>query len=261
MAAKILTVDIETQRAIVETFSLYKPFIHIDRVVKPSRILCFAAQWRGSDKVIFHAAWDDADGDAYDRMIRAAWELLNEADIVVTYNGDRFDLQWFNAEFERLKLGPPTPYKSFDLVKLTKQKFKQGLLSLKLDWSSRIYLGDRKVLHGGTDLWHDIRYGTRAERRAAQKIMREYCEHDTVLTGRLMERWLPWSKLNLSLYEDNDDELLHCVKCNGTDLKRDGVKFYATSGFLYQMYRCKSKSCRATSRGKRAQRSSELRPV
>ncbi|MEC4833769.1 ribonuclease H-like domain-containing protein [Mycobacteroides chelonae] len=145
---RILTVDIETQRAIVETFSLWSNFTHIDRVIKPSRILCFAAQWRGDERVLFHMAWDDADADAYDRMINAAWKLLDEADVVVTYNGDRFDLQWFNAEFERLRLGPPSPYKSLDLVKVTKKQFKQGLLSMKLDWSARIFWGIVRLLMG-----------------------------------------------------------------------------------------------------------------
>lgn len=252
---KILTVDIETQRAIVETFSLWSTFTHIDRVIKPSRILCFAAQWRGDDRVLFHMAWDDDDDDAYDRMINAAWKLLNEADIVVTYNGDRFDLQWFNAEFERLRLGPPSPYKSLDLVKVTKKQFKQGLLSMKLDWSARIFLGDRKTPHGGTDLWHDIRYGVRAERRAAQKVMREYCEHDTVLTGRLLERWLPWSNINMGIY--HDDGFPHCSKCGGTDMHRDG--FHYTGAGKFQQYQCNDKSCRGWSKGSKRLATTELR--
>ncbi|OHT47975.1 ribonuclease H-like domain-containing protein [Mycobacteroides chelonae] len=252
---KILTIDIETQRAVVETFGLFKPFIHIDRVIRPSRVLCFAAQWRGDDRVLFHMAWDDDDVEAYDRMIRAAWKLLNDADIVVTYNGDRFDIQWLNAEFERLRLGPPAPFKSFDLIKTTKAKFKQGLLSLKLDWSARQFLGDRKVTHGGTDLWHDIRYGSRAERRAAQRTMREYCIYDTVLTGRLLERWLPWSGINMGIYFG--DDVPRCSKCGGTDMHRDG--FHYTSAGKFQQYQCNDKSCRGWSKGSKRVATTELR--
>lgn len=260
MPAKILVLDIETQRAIVETFNLFRPFIGIDQVQIPTRVLCFAAKWRGDDRVIFKSAWDDDDPDGYLRMMQAAWDLLDEADIVVTWNGDRFDVQWFEAEFVRLGLGRPAPYKSVDLIKTVKKWFKGGLMSMKLDWSSRMVLKDRKVNHAGTDLWWDIRHGVRAERRAAQKLMREYNEHDVVLTEGLFERYLPYlHTLNLALYERNDDGLMHCVKCNGIDLKRDGVKSYVTTAGVFQMWRCKS--CGATSRGSKRLDTTELRPV
>ncbi|AXC37491.1 DnaQ-like DNA polymerase III subunit [Mycobacterium phage Inca] len=261
MTAKILTIDIETQRAVVETFSLFRPFIHIDRVLIPTRVLCFAAKWRGEDKVIFKHAWDDNDQDAYLKMMKAAHDLLSEADIVITWNGDRFDIQWFEAEFVRLGLGRPTPYKSVDLIKTVKKWFKAGLMSMKLDWSSRMILGDRKVPHGGTDLWHDIRYGTKAEKAAAQKLMKQYNIHDVELTERLFEKHLPYLNINLALYARNEDGLLHCTKCNGTDLKRDGKKYHATTAGMYQMWRCKDPSCNATSRGKRMKHTTELRPV
>jgi hypothetical protein len=226
--------------------------------VRDSRILCFAAQWRGTDEVIFKASWEDDNEESYLRMIEAAWELLDKADIVVTWNGDKFDLQWLQSEFLRLKLGRPTPYKSLDLIKVLKTNFRKGLLSMKLDWSSRKILGDKKLPHGGTDLWHDIRYGTRTEKRAAQKTMREYCEKDTTLTGRLLEEYLPWSKLNLAMFEENDGEL-RCVQCAGTNLKKDGSKFHATAASFFQMYRCKD--CGATSRGAKSEKSTVLRPV
>jgi hypothetical protein len=256
---KILIIDIETQRAIVEVFSIFRPFIHHDRVIRDSRILCFAAKWRGHDEMIFHCAWDDDDASSYGKMIHKAWKLLDEADFVVGFNSDRFDIQWLEEEAGRLGLGRPRPYTSVDLRKIAKRRFQAGLLSGKLDWSARTWLKDAKVPHGGTDLWHDIRYGTRAERRAACALMREYNEHDTVLTERLFEAYLPWTKINLALFSDADDERLHCTKCNGMNLKRDGVKYYNTTAFSYQMWRCKD--CGATSRGKRAQRSTQLRPV
>lgn len=259
MSARILTLDIETQRAVCETFSIWRPFIHIDRVLVPTRVLCFAAKWRGDEKIIFKSAWDDDDDDAYMKMMRSAWELLSTADIVVTWNGDRFDMQWLESEFGRLKMGRPTPYKSLDLIKINKRWFKGGQMSMKLDWSSRQWLKDRKLPHGGTDLWHDIRHGTRDEKRAAQKTMREYNVQDTVLTERLLEEYLPWANINLALYAKNEDGRLHCTRCNSTNLKRDGQKYHATTAALYQMHRCRD--CNATSRGKKMKRTTELRPV
>lgn len=261
MTAKVLVLDIETQRAVVETFSIWRPFIGIDRILVPTRILCFAAKWRGDDKVIFKSAWVDNDEDAYLRMLQSAYDLLSEADFVVTWNGDRFDNQWFESELGRLGLGRPTPYKSVDLIKTNKRWFKGGQMSMKLDWSSRQWLKDRKVPHGGTDLWHDIRHGTRAEQRAAQKLMREYNIHDVTLTEQLFEKYLPWLNINLALFEDNSDGERRCVKCGSTNIKRDGYKYYPTLAGLFQMYRCKEPNCRSTSRGPKRIHSTELRPA
>lgn len=259
MSAKVLVLDIETQRGVVETFSIFRPFIHIDRVLVAPRVLCFAAKWRGEDKVIFKSSWVDNDEDAYRRMMQSAFDLLSEADLVVTWNGDRFDVQWLESEFGRLGMGRPTPYKSVDLIKTNKKWFKGGQVSMKLDWSARQWLRDTKLPHGGTDLWRDIRHGTRAEQRAAQKTMKEYNIKDTLLTERMFDAYLPWLNVNLALYEHNDDGLLHCTKCNSTDLKRDGVKFHATTASLYQMHRCKK--CGSTSKGRRVKETTELRPV
>lgn len=258
MTARILTLDIETQRSIVETFDLWPKYIPIDRVVVPTRILCFAAKWHGKNKIHFHSAWDDDDQDAYDDMLRAAWELMDEADIIVGWNSTRFDIQWFNAAFGRLGLGPPSPAKSLDLMQVAKKTFKAGELSLKLDWFSRMWLGDRKVSHSATDIWHDIRYGNRDERRAAQKLMRDYNKHDVRLTEQLFNRFKPWTGVNFAIYENIDDDgKQRCTKCASENLEKRG--FFYTTCFSYQRYRCKE--CGSWSRGARRVYSTELRPL
>lgn len=261
MTAKLLILDIETQRAVVETFSIWKPFIGIDHIIHPTRVLCFAAKWRGEDDIIFESAWQDPWKNAsarkqYHSMIGRAYDLLSEADYVVTWNGDRFDMQWLESEMGRLEIGRPAPYKSVDLIKINKRWFKGGQMSMKLDWTSRQWLHDAKVKHGGTDLWHDIRYGTESEFAAATELMKEYNIHDTVLTEAVLERYLPWTNINLALH-DLDDGRLHCTKCSSTNITRQGTR--ATLAAVYQQYRCKD--CGGWSRGKRAISSTELRPV
>lgn len=254
----MLAIDIETQRAVTETFSLWSKFTHIDRVVVPSRVLCFAAKWHDEDDPMFEAAWDDGDEDAYRSMIIAAWDLYDNADFIVTWNGDRFDNQWLQAEFHRLGLGSPSPYRSIDLFKVFKKNFAAGLMSLKLDWSARRVLGDRKDSHGGRDLWHDIRYGTAAEKAAAQKTMMRYNIQDVVLTDRLFDTALPWIGENFALYDaDADDGKMRCTRCASENLQKRG--YFPTKAFMYQRYRCND--CGSWSRGKRMVYTTELRPV
>lgn len=268
--AKILFLDIETQRAIMEGWQTFKPFISIDNIIVDARVLCFAAKWRGRERVIFNSCWrdpetvcgPDPDGQAqYLKMMQAAFKLLDEADVLVTYNGDRFDWQWLEREFTRLRLGKPLPYKSVDLMKINRKWFRGGQLSMKLDWSLRKMLGTQKVEHGGRDLWHDIRYGSAAQRREACKTMREYNIGDTTKTELLFENWLPYLPINMALYENPEvaDGLLHCTKCNGTNLDRQAGKFHRTAAYSYQLYRCRD--CGAASRGHRSKITTELRPV
>lgn len=259
---KILTVDIETQRGIAEVFDLHPYAIPIDRVRVPARMLCFAAKWYDEEEVQFFSAWNENKSyqvkpKEYRAMIQAGWDLLDEADVVVTWNGNRFDLQWFEGEFGRLEMGPPSPYKSLDLFVVAKKKFGRSLMSLKLDWSARQWLGDRKVKHGQTDLWEDIRYGSPEVKAAAEALMMEYNVHDTVLTERLLDRYRAWTGVNFAVFDEDNAERTVCPKCESTNLNKRGL-FYTTA-YAYQRYRCMD--CGSWSRGKRSVYSTELRPV
>lgn len=220
-------------------------------------MLCFAAKFRDEDEVQFFSAWNDKDTKAYFNMIEAGWHLLDESDVVVTWNGDRFDLQWFQAEFLRLKMGPPSPYRSLDLFKVYRSKFGRGLMSLKLDYSARYVLGDRKVQHGGADLWHDIRYGTPDEKSAAIKLMTDYNIHDTVLTEHLLEEALPWTGVNFALYDIDNADRVVCPFCESPKIQKRGM--FPTRTYQYQRYFCTD--CRGWSRGRRMYYTTELRPV
>lgn len=254
---KILVCDIETQRAVVETWGLFKQYVPIDRIQTPARILCFAAKWHDEEEVQFEAAWQDGDAAAYAHMIETAWSLLDEADFVVTWNGNRFDLQWFQGEFGRLEMGPPSPYRSLDLFTIAKRKFGRSLMSLKLDWSARQWLGDRKIPHEGPDLWHEIRYGNAKQKLAAQQQMMDYNIQDVVLTDQLLTRYLPWTGENFALYDEDNIDREVCPKCESTNLHKRG--FFPTKTYMYQRYRCMD--CGSWARGKRMVYSTELRPV
>jgi hypothetical protein len=257
LTAKVLTLDIETQRAVVETWNLFKPFIGINQVIRPTRILCVAAKWRGDEKVLFKAAWDDDDDDAYLAMMTAVAGWLDRADVLVTYNGQSFDEQWIVAEISRLGIPKPSPWRSIDLYRVNKRNFGAGQMSKKLEWSARRWLKDTKASHGGRDLWYDIRYGTNAARKTAQKTMREYNIHDVQLTEQLLQAWLPYTRINLAVYGRIDDETLRCPTCGSTHVSADGE--YATNAATYTQYRCEG--CGSHSRGKRGRQRTELRPV
>jgi len=145
-------------------------------------------------------------------------------------------------------------------MKIQKRHLKAGIMSQKLQWSARYWLKDSKTPHGGRDLWDDIRYGSDAEKVAAQAVMKEYCEHDTKLTQDMLWTYLPYLKVNMALYRhDPDDEVLRCTGCGKSDELTLHDKPYYTGAYVYNQYRCGN--CGSLSKGKRNIAGTELRSV
>jgi hypothetical protein len=219
---KILLLDCETSPLSVYAWSLFKPHISLNQIQDTSRTLCVAYKWLGEKKTHFLSEWKNLD------MIEQLWGLLDEADVVITYNGNRFDLPVLNKEFLLNGHSPPSPYKSVDLYRTVKSKFR--FASNKLDHvAQQLGLG-KKASHYGFELWVDVMSGD----EKARKIMEKYNVQDVVLLERLYESVLPWisNHPNHSSYS-----LSHCCpSCGGKHLQHRGYAVVATG--LKERYQC-----------------------
>lgn len=54
-------------------------------------------------------------------IISSLWDLINKADIVVTHNGNRFDIPRINSRFIIHDLPPTKPYFSIDTCQVAKR--------------------------------------------------------------------------------------------------------------------------------------------
>src|SRR5690606_36376676 len=79
------------------------------------------------------------------------WDLLDSADAVVTFNGDRADIPWMNEEFAYLDLPRPMPYRSIDLYKMNRKRFARPYKSLR--YIAREVGTAGKLDTSGKDLW------------------------------------------------------------------------------------------------------------
>ena len=240
---RILTLDIETSPAKVYVFDLWNQNIGINQVIEPTRVISFAAKWVGSPRVMFfsefHSGADLQSGR--EEMIASAYGLLDQADAVVTYNGDRFDLPHLNREFAEFGLGRPAPYHSIDLFKTVKKN--QRWLSNKLAWvTERLELGG-KLETGGFELWRSCLEG---DPKAWAK-MRRYNKQDVVTTEELYIELLPWidSHPTFQLYVDDASLEPKCPRCNSTDIQKRG--YTTTKVSKFQRYQCQT--CGVWSRG------------
>lgn len=221
---RTLLLDIETAPHLVYAWGLFDQNININQIVEPARMLCFSAKWLDEKEVMFFSEWDDGED-----MIHAAHRLLDEADVVVHYNGKRFDIPHLNREFVLYSLGPPSPYAQIDLYQTVKSRFR--FASGKLDHVAQELGVGAKAHHEGVDLW----LKTMAGDEKAQKRMERYNKQDTKLLQGLYYALQPWivGHPNTRLYDGGA-----CPVCSApaSKLQRRGFAYTATGRF--QRYHC-----------------------
>jgi hypothetical protein len=231
---RILTLDIESRPLLVYTWGLWDQNVGISQIVDHGGMMCFAAKWLGEKEVLFFS--DHKDG--HEAMVQAAHDLLSECDILVTYNGDRYDIKRLNNEFMLLGMAPPKPFKSIDLIKTNKNRF--DLPSRKLDYLSQRAGVGSKVKHQGFDLWVDCMAGD----EKAWKLMEEYNRGDVIITEKDYLRILPW--ITNAPHQGMFTALDHtCPYCGSKKLKRDGITH--TNVQSYWLFECTK--CGGWSRG------------
>lgn len=235
---KILFLDIETAPNLVYSWGLWNQNISINQIVKPSHILCWAAKWYGEKETHFGSIEDQSQ----EQMLLGIWNMLNKADVVVTYNGKKFDLPRLNNEFRKCGFPPPSPFRQVDLYRVVKANF--DLPSHKLEYVVKYFGVGRKIKTVGMELW----LGCMSNDPACWADMELYNRGDVKLTERLYKHILPWisNHPNHGLYNGHE---LACPNCGGTKVQRRGV--LRTSTQIYQRFQCMSPSCGKWSRGKK----------
>lgn len=223
---RLLNIDIETAPNTAHVWGLFKQNIGINQLLNTGRVMCFAAKWYGEKKIEFRSEFHDGT----ELMIQRAWELLDEADAVLSYNGKRFDMPTLNREFLKYQHQPPAPYKHVDLLETAKREFR--FASNKLDHLSKELGIGEKVRHEGHDLWIQCMAGD----ASAWSRMRKYNRQDVVLVEELYERLRPWIKShpNHAMFRDDHDTV--CTNCGSDNLQSRG--FAVTRTQKYRRFQC-----------------------
>jgi DNA polymerase elongation subunit (family B) len=229
---RVLTLDIETSPNVVYAWGLWDQNISTTQVIEHSRVLCFAAKWLDEAEVIFHSEHHGSRAD----MIAAAWQLLDEADWLITYNGPAFDVKHLQREFVLAGYGPPSPWQDIDLLKVVRANFK--FASNKLGHiTDRLGL-DTKLETGGQQLWNAVLQGD----EAAWQLFRAYCETDVLITEQLYARLQHWVKgPHRGLWSG---ELSACPACDSLNLIPAGTAYSRTNAWP----RLRCEDCGALSR-------------
>src|SRR5258705_1122018 len=146
-ALKILIVDIETKPMKAYAWRWFKENIGYEQVIEPGAPICFGAKWFGEREVMFFSDWEHG----HEEMVKAAHRLMSEADAVVTFNGEKFDIPKLNGEFLLAGLRPVPPLTSIDCLKTIKYKF--GFDMNRLAFIGPLLDVGKKMQHEGFSLW------------------------------------------------------------------------------------------------------------
>src|SRR5947199_7155614 len=137
---QILALDIETAPNIAMVWDLWsRNGVPPSAVTEATTMLCWAAKWIGKPAMYFRSTYHHG----RDRMVLDMHKMLDKADAVVHYNGQKFDVPYCNMEFVRLGLGPPSPFQQIDLLKVVRKSFnfpsnKLALVSKELGLSGKM---------------------------------------------------------------------------------------------------------------------------
>lgn len=216
---RVLTVDIETSPNLCYTWGLWNQNVSLTQLLEPSRVLSFAAKWLGERKVHYWSEHHNGRGD----MIRASWELYNEADMVVTYNGVSFDNAHLRREWLLAGLGPARPWQDVDLMLAIKKNFR--FQSNKLAHVTEQVGLPAKIETGGQSLWNAVMDGD----PGAWAKFRRYNINDVLITESLFLFLRDW--LNLPHAGLWTGDMAACHQCGSRDLRFAGLQRYKVMAY------------------------------
>lgn len=221
---KVLVLDIETAPNLAYVFDLWQQGISPGNIQEHGRVICWAAKWLHESRIL--SASDH--GEGHHAQIEQAYRLVSDADIIVTYNGVKFDMKHLQREFLLAGMDPPRPWKDVDLYRVVRQRFK--FASNRLDHiTGRLDIGE-KIKHEGFDLWRLCM----ADDEQAWRRMLRYCRKDVQLTEQLYVKLLPWIHNHPHVATARAD--LRCNKCGSAELEPCGS--YVAQVHAYAAYKC-----------------------
>jgi hypothetical protein len=248
--AKILCLDIETSPICSLGWSLWPDSIQPEAIIQDWHMLSWSARWLFSSETMSDCLTSDEAVNHTDaRISNSIWKLLDEASVVVSHNGNQFDIKRLNTRFLYNGLFPPTPYQSIDTLVVAKSVF--DFSSRKLDYINQ-YLGLPVKEHTGFELWKQCYFGN----PEALHTMELYNRNDCEILEDLYLRFRPYirSHPNLNLWSVENVSI--CPNCASKNLDWS-VKEYFTYTGKYKGFRCLD--CGATGRSRQLELDLEKR--
>ena len=236
---RILVFDIETLPIVAYTWGVWNVNILPKQIIKDWCMLSWSAKWLLTDEVYGEILTQKEVKNRDDKRISSGiWNMINQADIVIAHNGDKFDIRKVKSRWLKHGLNPPSSYRSIDTLKVLK-----GFSPTyrKLDFINKELGLDVKLPMD----WDDWRKCDEMDQEALDKMM-EYNKEDVKILEELYLIIRPWinSHPNLGLFQSGVKDV--CATCGSENIHVDGGYYYTAVG-KYSTLRCE---CGAISRSR-----------
>jgi hypothetical protein len=215
--------------------------ISLEQLVQPSEIISVGAKWYGKPKFYYYDVEYEEGVElngGLDRMgmLEMTHGLWQEAEAIVTFNGDKFDLTKLRGEFLRMGFSPPPPVASIDVRKTTS---KMGYTSGKLAHVGPLLGCGSKIETGGFKLWTKYLDGDPIARSA----MKRYNKQDVFLLEEVYTKVRPY----ITSHPYIGDKARRCPVCESEDVQQRGFRRTRS----YKVARLHCQNCGAWSSGER----------
>lgn len=225
---KVLLLDIETAPNIGYFWGLFDQNISHEQIKEVSYILCWSAQWYGESAIAYREVLTRH--RPRKAMLLGMHALLDQADIIIHFNGCKFDIPVLNKEFVKHKITPPSPYKQIDLYRVVKAMFR--FESNKMTAIAKQLGIEEKLKHDGFQLWVGCMEGD----KKCWQTMKAYNQHDVKMLDELYTLLIPWIPNHPKMNLDHPEA---CPRC-GTKGTLQGRGTYVTSTLTYRRYYCRA---------------------
>lgn len=230
---KILSLDIETAPLKSYVWGIWNQNLghSLNMLESDWFMLTWSAKWLFDDKVMSDRVTpEEVKNEDDKRICKSLWSLLEEAEVVIWHNGQRFDQKRINTRLLKNGLKPTMPYQSIDTLLHARKKF--NITSNKLNYIGQFLGLGEKLDTGGFDLWRKCMEG----QEEALIQMEKYNIQDVILLEDVYLALLPFISPhpNVGLFVAEDVHV--CPSCGSKHLKWEGT--YTTYANQYDAFRC-----------------------
>ena len=225
---KILTLDIETAPIQAGVWGLWQQNVGLNMIENDWYILSWCAKWYHETEVMYMDKRDSWNTEDDKDILIAIHKLLDEADIIITQNGKKFDEKKLNARFVLNGMKPPSKCRHIDTCLVARRHF--GFTSNKLEYmTDKLCKTYKKLKHGrfpGFELWKECLSGN----MEAWQEMEEYNIHDVLSLEELYDILRPWMNNHPNVNVYYDDNKFRC-SCGSEELEHSGYAYTNLSKF------------------------------
>jgi|SRR5579872_110331 len=236
---RVLVFDIETAPMTAYIWALKDQYVDVKQLKTDWYVLAWGAKWLGDppSKVIYRDQRNAAKIENDKPLLLELWKLLDEADVVITQNGEKFDSPRLNARFMLHGMKPPRPYRHIDTFRLVKKV--AAFTSNGLEYLTKKFcVKYKKLSHKkfpGLSLWTECIAGN----KRAWEEMKRYNIHDVLSTEEFYMKIRAWAPESMPTPFLAEKVSILCKTCGDKGhMTKQG--FSVKNKFKYQQWQCQT---------------------